>query len=337
MIELPLSEFSVGSLTVYPYGCFLALSILIAALYAAFSFRKAKLGPDALTWFLLFALPLGLLCSRLCCCLCGLDQTLQYVEEDGILYLLYFHRGGLMIFGAMLGCFLALLITARVTGNDSAALADALAGPALLLIALAKLCDIVTGGGVGWSIGDWFSGEGMSLFTLEDPSFFSHLPFGLPDMYDGSRWAVCVLEALVALILLAVLTGCRNTRTGGKAVLMLILYTSTQLLTESMRQDVMRWGFVRVNQILGAILLVLLLILCARLIGPEKRRALTVPAAGMLFGGFVIIMAMEFALEGKISLIESWPMDVCYLIMALGTALTLAACLRVWKPAFREE
>lgn len=334
MIELPLSEFTIGSLTVYPYGSFLAMSILFAAIYAAFSFRKARLGQDALIWFLLFALPLGLLFSRLSCCLCSLDQTLQYIEEDGILYLLSFNRGGLIIFGAMAGCYPALLVTARITGNNKADLADALAGPALLLIALFKVCDVVVVAGVGWPISDWFSGEGMSLFKLENPSFFNRLPFGLPDMYDGSRWAVCLLEALIALVLLAILNKYRKTRAGGKAVLMMILYTSTQLLTESMRQDAMRWGFVRVNQIIGAILLVFLMILCTRLIAREKRNSSTVPAFGMLVGGFVIITAMEFALEGKISIIESWPMDVCYLIMACGMALTMIACLTLWKPAY---
>lgn len=332
-IDLPLSEFTI-SLTVYPYGCFLSLSILITSLYAAFTFRKAKIRQGALTWFLLFAIPLGLLFSRLSCCLCCLDQTLQYIEEDGLLYLLSFNRGGLMIFGAMAGCFTALLITSRITGCARSGLADALAEPVMLLIALRKLCDIVTVSGFGWPIGEWFSGEGMSLFTLEDPSFFSRLPFGLPDMYDGSRWAVCVLESLIALILLAVLIRRRNTRAGGKAVLMLILYASTQLLTESMRQDVIRWGFVRANQIIGAILLVLLLILCLRQVSPEKRRGLTATAAVMLFLGYVIIMAMEFALEGKISLIESWPLDVCYLVMSAGMALTMTACLKAWKAAF---
>lgn len=336
--ELPLTPIEIGSLTVYPYGICLAAAVLICAIFAAVRVQKLADGPRRLTWFLVLALPIGLLLSRLGWCLCTFEQTVQYIEEDGILYLFQFNRGGLLIYGALAGSFLALLLSSRITRGNAAELADALAAPAMLMIFFRKLSDLVTGEGYGWPVNEWFAGEGMSLITLEDPSFFCRFPIALPDMYDGWRWAVCVFEALLALVLLFVLDRKRPLRQGGKAVLFLILYASTQLLCESMRQDaVLRWGFVRVNQILGAILLLGLMIYGLTRLDQSTRKKVLLPGLLLLIGGFLVVTAMEFALEGKISLIESMPMDVCYLIMAGGVALTIIGSLKVWKPVFRSR
>jgi len=47
-----------------------------------------------------------------------------------------------------------------------------------------------------------------------------------------------------------------------------------------------------------------------------------------------VVMAMEFALEKKISAIEFMPMDVCYLLMAGGCALMIGCIVPHWRRAF---
>ena len=50
-----------------------------------------------------------------------------------------------------------------------------------------------------------------------------------------------------------------------------------------------------------------------------------------------VVMAMEFALEKKISAIEFMPMDVCYLLMAGGCALMIGCIVPHWRRAFGKK
>lgn len=174
----------------------------------------------------------------------------------------------------------------------------------------------------------------MSLFVWEDPSILYRLPFGVADFYGSYNWAVFIFEALVAIGIAVVLYRLTVKKAGGKAVMMVLLYAATQILCESLRQDsVLRWGFVRVNQIIGAVLIAGVLVLCFCLTEKRDWRKFVGSFLLMLLGMGVVI-AMEFALEKKISAIEFVPMDVCYTLMALACAL-IVGCIRPhWKRAF---
>lgn len=333
--ELPLKPLQL-TVSVYPYGICLAVSALVVALACAVSAKKRGISPRAVSWFLVLAIPLGLVCSRLGFCVCAIDQVQCYIEEEGPAFLFDFTRGGLLIYGAVLGCTLALLLTSAITRVRVPVLADCFAVPAALMIMLRKLSDYVTGEGYGWSVADWFSGNGMSLFTLEDPSFFTRYPFAVADMYGDWRWAVFILEALIALAIMIILLCRRSDRAGGRAVLLLILYAASQAWCESLRQDssVLKWGFIRVNQILGSAVLLAVFIACLVRMDAKKRRRRLLPGILLVMLGAVLVIGMEFALEGKISAIENMPMDVCYLISALGCGLVIWALVMVWRPVF---
>ena len=117
---------------------------------------------------------------------------------------------------------------------------------------------------------------------------------------------------------------------GSRAVLALSWYAAVRILYESLRQDdIPKWGFVRVNQILGAVLLLLLLILCYL----QVRKGLGV-SLGLLLGGVVVAGAMEFALEKKIRFLQWMRMDLCYLVMACASLGLILICTRVWRRAY---
>ena len=67
------------------------------------------------------------------------------------------------------------------------------------------------------------------------------------------------------------------------------------------------------NQILSAVLLLILLILCRRGSGRSLGKS-----AALFAGGVILAGAMEFALEKKIGFLEWMPMDLCYVCTALG-------------------
>ena len=320
-----------AGLTLYPYGLALSAGTLLALLLGHRAFRRAGIQPGALSCFALLAIPLALLGARTAYCL----ATLDWVMQEGFSFFLQLTRGGYMLYGAVLGGVVALLLTARITGEDFASMADHLAVPALVLVMVGRLAEGLVGQGYGWCVEDWFMEDsGMSLFVLEDPSFFYRLPFAVPDMYGNYNWAVFIPEALAAGLIALAVWRTRPRREGGRALLALLLYAATQVLGESLRQDaVLRWGFVRINQILCALIIAGLLIHCM-LRAPHPRAGQLVGlSAGMLVCMGVVI-AMEFALEKKISAIEFLPMDVCYLIMALACAGLVLCVLPLWRRAY---
>ena len=206
------------------------------------------------------------------------------------------------------------------------------------MFALCRLAEGLAGQGYGWCSEDWFMEDsGMSLFVWEDPSILYRFPFGVADFYGSYNWAVFVFEFIVGVVIAVVLSRLTVKCSGGRASMMILLYAASQILCESLRQDsVLRWGFVRVNQVVGAVLIAGVLVLCYCL---TEKRCLKKFAGSFLLMllGMGIVMAMEFALEKKISAIEFVPMDVCYTLMALGCAL-MVGCIRPhWQRAFADK
>ena len=318
-------------LTLYPYGLAVAGAAVVALLLAVWNFRKAKLDVNILSWFAPLAIVLGLLGARVGFCLASFD----YVAQDGVSFVLELTRGGFMLYGALAGCVVALVIACRICKACPACAADALAAPGMVMIALCRLAEGLVEQGYGWVIADWFAEDtSMSIFTWADPSVLYRFPFGVADYYGGYKWAVFVFEALVALGIAIALTRLTVKRSGGRAVMMVLLYAATQILCESLRQDsVLRWCFVRVNQVVGAVLIAGVLVLCFCLTKNRDWRKFAGSFLLMLLG-MGLVMAMEFALEKKISAIEFLPMDMCYLIMGGACALMIGCIAPHWQRAF---
>ena len=322
-------------LQVYPYGAAVALAAAVALCLAGLLTRHDAPSRAALSYFAVLAVPLGLACARLGYIAVSIDWVLQ----EGAGFFFRFREGGFLLYGAMGGCLVAAWLACRVTKAPLARFLDRISVPGMLLIALCRLAEGLCGVGYGWSVEEWFlEGNGMSLIALDDPALLCRFPFAALDYYGAWNWAVFVLEAIVALGVMIAAMRVRVRRDGGRFALCLLLYCCTQVLCESLRQDaVLRWGFVRVNQIIGAVLTVLLLIAFIRLSGRSSAGAIARSAAGLV-GGALLVIAMEFALEGKISVIEWMTMDVCYGVMACGCALMIASVMRFWRSAFcREE
>ena len=318
-------------MTLYPYGLAVAGAAVVALLLAARNFRKARLDMKLLSWFAPLAIALGLIGARAGFCLAAWD----YVAQDGLSFVLEFTRGGFMLYGALAGCVIALVIACRLCKACPACAADALAVPGMLMIALCRLAEGLVEQGYGWPIADWFMEDtSMSLFTWADPSVLYRFPFGVADYYGGYKWAVFVFEAIVAVGIAIALTRLTVKRSGGRAVMMVLLYAATQILCESLRQDsVLRWGFVRVNQVVGAVLIAGVLVLCFCLTEKRDWRKFVGSFLLMLLG-MGLVMAMEFALEKKISAIEFLPMDMCYLMMGGACALMISCIRPHWQRAF---
>ena len=313
---------------VYPYGVCLAVSACMGIALLIRQCAHARLRSSTASILSLTAIPLMLLCSRLFFCLFRFSWFL----DKGVVWFFRFDEGGLEFFGGLAGGLLALLITARITKQSTWRLMDAAAAPGMLTYGLIRLSDLAAHQGYGWPVADWFSVDaadpeeftGMSLFHLEDASFFERLPFAIEDPYYGDwRWAVCVLVALLAFLLLFRLLTLKTRREGTLSLTGLGMLLSLTAICESLRQDdVTKWGVagvIKAGEVMAAVCLALLLALALMRARARIRRGQLVmlPAAALCCMG--VILAMEFALEKKISFLTFLPMDMCYLIIIIAS------------------
>ena len=309
---------------VYPYGICLAAAVLAGLLAFLFLSRRHGLKRETAGILFVLAIPLGLLLARLAYCLC----RLTWFGEQGLGWYFRFTEGGFMFYGAAGGVLLACLLCAKITGQRLWHLTDVAAVPALLTYGIGRIGDLLAGQGYGWPVGDWFSVEafdpeeytGMSLFHLEDASFFEGLPFSVEDAYYGNfRWAVALWIGAAALVLCVVLYRLTVRREGSRTVMLAAFLCALTVMMESMRQDdLMRWGVVRVGQIVSAVLLAALVVICEVRAGASSRRSALIADWVWLLSGMGLVMVAEFMLEKKIVFLDFVPMDGCYVLMILA-------------------
>ncbi len=321
-----------AGVSVYAYGLVIACAAAAALLLMLITGKKLQKG--TVSWFALLAVPLAFLGSRIGYCIVNID----WVKEQGFGFVFQLTRGGYMFYGALLGVLAAGLLTGKVTKQKTGEILDAAAAPACLLLAAGRLAEAIVHMGYGHNIEEWFDPwMEKSMIAWEDPSLLYRFPLGAQDYYGDWNFAIFLPETLTALVLLVILLRMKPGKAGGKAVLMMTGYAASQIIWESMRADeVLRWGFVRVNQVLSAVLLLALLILCFRQV-PEAERKTSGLTAGLLLlaGGALVVMAMEFALEQKIGFLMWMRMDVCYAVMACACVGLFFSVYPMWKRAYR--
>ena len=337
-----------GFLTIYPFGLLMILPALGALLLAARSMGKAGLKKETAGWFALLAVPLCFALARLGFCLFVIDQMLGS-EDFGMIFRV--NEGGFLLWGALGGGMLAAWLTGKITKQPGTKIMDSAVVGACLLIAAGRIiCGLIfRDQGIGFPLSDWFSTEWLdpeeaeyanrfSLFALEDYGFFERLPFAVQNFYDEWCWAIFVPEALWACAMAWITSRCRAAA-GGRTVLFVILYSCGQIVLEAMlRGEVLHlpWlGFVRANQVICAAALVAVIILCLKRLAKEERGRETLRCFAQVIPAVLVVVAMEFAaFEKKITLIQSWPADVCHLLAGLACLWMGLAAGRVWKRAY---
>ncbi|MBR5110200.1 MAG: prolipoprotein diacylglyceryl transferase [Clostridia bacterium] len=328
-----MAAFQIGPITFYRYGLVLAASALAGLLLMEWLGKKHALKPGTVSWFAVLAIPLAVLCGRIGYCLVSIDWLL----DQGLSFFWQLTRGGYMLYGALLGGLLAGALTAKITRQPLGNILDAAAAPTALMIAACRMAEPLVNLGYGYDIEEWFDPfEEKSMVAWENPGILFRFPLGEQNYYGVWCFAVYLPEAITAFVIFLILMCLKKRRPGGKALLFLLLYAGCQPFWESMRQDaVLKWGFVRASQLFSGIAVLLVFLLCVRLLKKSQRaKALLLPGAVGLLLSSGLILAMEFALEQKISFLTWMRMDVCYAVMALGCIVLIFSVLPVWKKAF---
>lgn len=115
--------------------------------------------------------------------------------------------------------------------------------------------------------------------------------------YGEWRWAIFMLEGLAALVFMLIVLNVKGRPPGGMTRLALTLLCASQILFESLREDeFLRWGFLRLGQLLPALILLFLLLTAPKKAGESRR--LPLPLASAVFTFLIlVVIALEFSLD----------------------------------------
>lgn len=263
----------------YRFGCFVALGLVAAAAVIAFLSWAKRCKKGTAPLLTLCCMVLGGVCSRIGFCL--MNQELGDSMPLGTW--LQITGGGWSMIGLVGGAFLASLVTAALTRQKTAEMADITAVALPIFMVAERL-------GEG-SIPDFDVSRALENDFLKG----SFLAF--TDLYDDAYLATYRLAAICMGILFAVLLAdmIRGKKHGDTAALFLILYGAMTVILESLRYDrFLSITFVHLEQVLAAVVMLIGILLAGR--GTRKKK-LRVAAVIAMFLAAGIAVGLEFALD----------------------------------------
>ncbi len=310
--------FTVFGVGIRPFSFCVFLGVAAACALFLFLCGRLKCGRAAGERFLIPAIPLSVFCAHLLNCLVLPNEL---VPDFG--WQIFFEPwvGGYMFYGAVLGACIALCFVRKA---DRLSLTDPMALALLTVLVFVRFAEPLDGQGNG--------------IPLDDGSIWRFFPVAYPDPEWPDEWnlAVFLWEGAYALGILVFLAVTLKKRApGDTALTALILYAAGQVILESLRRDqTVRWLFVRVSQLISALILAFIVI-AAVIRGLRGRRAVVSMASVLLFIGGII--ALEFAVEKPLALpggdLVYFSLPLTYSLIAL-CALGLGAAAMYAKGTF---
>ena len=244
MSAVPYSRFVFGTI---PWYSFLIVSgVLIAVILASREERNIGLKKDTVLDLALILLPLGILGARI------YYVAFAWDSFQGDLWSVFrIWEGGIAIYGALIGGFIAVLIFSRIRK-----------------IPLLLLCDMVCPGVIlAQAIGRWGNYFNMEAYgaALDNPSL-QFFPFAVYISSEAQPWhmATFFYESVWNLLVFCFLMIGRRKlfrKTGDVFFFYGFLYACGRLVTEDFRMDSLyATSSVRVSQLLSVIICIMLLI-----------------------------------------------------------------------------
>ena len=127
----PMVLFEVGSIPVYAHLALLWAGIAVCLTIACLAMRKQGIPMRGLVMFAPLAVFLGFALAHLFYCLVRLEHTVYDAQATSFLYFWEEHD---MLYGGMVGCALAALVTAKAMHRSALGLLDAIAPAGALMI-----------------------------------------------------------------------------------------------------------------------------------------------------------------------------------------------------------
>ena len=273
---------------------------------------KRQIRPSSVALFGVVAVPVCWVCSRVVYCLASIMYYVADVENIPAMF--FFWDGGYSMCGALIGLFLAALLTEKLTHTPHGRICDLLAIAAPLGICISRLAECTTTLGQGLPIDDWY------------PDFLA-----IHSEEWGSLYPVFAFEAIIALVILfGMLCSFRTPHgeTSGAATLhFLLAFSCSQVVMESMRDDVhmeVHMG-IHIQQIICAVVLGVIIIGLVIRCMKQRRINLTFAVMSLVMMAALIGLAIwsEFGVDRWESKLLAYAVMVSCMagLQALGTLL----------------
>ncbi len=277
-----------SGLLVTAYGVMLGAAAALAIAMTAVTSRKTlSAACEDGAALALFSGACALVCSHLLFCALRWGYIINDLAETPA-YLLQLWKGGYTMYGAILGGLLGAFLYARVKKVSVPATMDAIIPGLTILLTLGRAAE-------------HFTSQGMGTYVANEA--LAMLPFVRTNEWGEMQLPVYVYETLiaaVALIAVVALLLRGKSRPGYAAETGLIIISAGQVLMDSWRGDeLIRFGFVRLNMICAAVTLLAIIILrVLRAVKQDGRvRLWTWLRVALLFAFAGVVIAIEFALD----------------------------------------
>ena len=157
----PIRQFSIGPLTIHLYGVVIAFGLVLATMYCMRRSKEFGLTEDHILDGVLWITPFAIACARAYYCIFSWEL---YADEP--ISVLYIWKGGIAIYGGVLGAIVGMIVFCRVKK-----------------ISLGATLDLVLMGFlIGQAIGRWGNFFNREAFGAETESF---LRMGLLNALTG--------------------------------------------------------------------------------------------------------------------------------------------------------
>ena len=263
------------------YWLCVSIVALISCGWLAFRLRQRGMKP----WSALIALPLSAVLGAILGKLFYVGLLFQKVwPRFGADALWRMKAAEFSFFGGGLGVVLAMALTAKLTGRKAKPFLSAFAPCGALLAA-------------GFRAAEYFQGM-LGAGSYLEPSAFTRFPFAVANQWGEWHLAVFTLEALAALtVALCFALRKREEAIAGMRMERTVFYLCvSQVFFESLRNQCMRWGFVRVEQVLCGVTVVGLIVYgCLQAKGCKGLKRFWSAACSLLCVAAVV--GIEFALD----------------------------------------
>ena len=243
------NSIDVFGLSIHYYGILIALGVLLGVLLAARRQKRLNLPPETGLDLALICLPVAVVCAR---AYYVIFEWSAY--KDDLLSIFNLRRGGLAIYGGVLGGALAVFVYSRIKKRPFLSLAD-LAAPSLAL---------------GQAVGRWgnfFNQEAYGAAVTQP----SQMHFPLAVFIDADQtwhYATFFYESAWCFLIVALLLLFERRRffrkKGDVFFWYLILYGLERAAVEGLRTDSLYWGPVRVSQALSLLAVLAVCVVFAR-------------------------------------------------------------------------
>ena len=279
----PVLSFRLGELTFYLFGLILTFGALLSLTLLYMGEKRMSIPRGSAPGLFLLSGLCGFAGSRLVYALTHFSRLFYDDMEGsflGLSPLFQIASGGHSIYGFIAGALLGMLLFSKFSGQDRGSVFARSAAPLGAFISAAFFAQIA--GGSGW-------GE-------EAPAFFQFIPLAIRNPWGEWNLAVFFYEGIWALLLTLWLKQSRRqtARPGNRMLMLLIPLAAMQIFFESLRQDdyprLESNAFIRVNQLLALLMLVIMLWIMFRRLSAVRKAGNVV----MLLLASAAFIAVEF-------------------------------------------